>query len=479
VKKTFATSAIATIAAANLIFSAPFANAATTYTVDRAAESGGMYMTGGNVSEFDGKAIVKRRDESFIYHLMATDRSTNTTVDLVSALLSDGRYFLSDNSVDTSVVYDGKFWDWVGDDLEGGYDLLYSDGTVAGTGVVEIDCEDPYMDSPIGVSDGIYFIATDSVTDNEELFFFDGSTVTDMNVTDGGSGSNPEGLREFQGKVSFVAVNQTDQNIKQYTAVAGVKTLVGEVAGMWSSDFELDGPDVNANHAYAFTYDYNTETSSLWWTDDVDAPYELVTDEAGDSGAFFNGKYYFDGVFVSGSYTGLASAVGSVVNVDPDFIYPGSFYVLDDVMYFGAYDDTNETHWNLYVMGTDGVVHLVLQDWDSGTGAGVGDSFFFQHDGGVSDSELWVADADGARLVSNIREDGESDPSMFGVVGDEVCFGAFPPPVEVEAYDLYCVSGSALADTGVDGGAIGAVGVVTLLVGGGLAVVRRRARITE
>jgi ELWxxDGT repeat protein len=153
-------------------------------------------------------------------------------------------------------------------------------------------------------------------------------------------------------------------------------------------------------------------------------------------------------------------------------------------MYFGAYSDSTYEHWNVYKMGLDGVPHVLVADWDGGNtypkvGAGAGNSFYFPATDASGDTELWVDDSAGAHLALDITPGGDSFPSGFRSAGTEVCFGAFAT-VDADWYDLYCVSGiSSLAATGVDAGGIGTAGVLTLILGGGLAIVGRRFAIAK
>lgn len=490
-KKSFITGAIAAVAATNLLFGATLANAATTYTVDHAAEGNGdRWVSGVRVSDFDGKAIVLRWDPSTsLYKVAATDRTSNTTVILNSGLLTDGRYDVVYQFQPTGVQFDGKFWMWVEDTTESNYDLLYSDGTLAGTGVIEVDQEDAWSNYTVAAPDGIYFVAATPSSLNHDLYFYNGSGVTDLDVTDGNGDSFPFMLRNFQGEFSFLVYNYNDELVEQYTAINGVKTHVGTVSYMWTDynnfeDYIPAASDSDANNAYAITWDYSQERSYLWWTNDVDTVYTRQSEEIYNGGAMFNGAYYFAGDRDLNGYFGLAKAVGDTITSDHTYIEPSEFSVFGDHLYFGAYTDSSYAHWNLYKMGTDGVIHLVIQDWggisEGGTaGRGTGSSFFFQQADGNGDRELWVDDADGAHFVSNILADGSSNPDYMGVVGNEVCFGAYANSAN-EYYDLYCVSGKdGLAATGVDVAPIGTAGILTLILGGGLAIIGRRFAIAK
>jgi ELWxxDGT repeat protein len=485
-KKSFITGAIAAVASTNLVFGATVVNAAATYTPEIVYSA---YETDLDAPPalFNGKVMTTTYDgSSGTYNLFATDRSTNTTVQLDADIAS--RYAIGDveygiSAPFTSIQFDGKFWTWVDDNDEFNYDLLYSDGTVAGTGVVEVDANNYNILHMAGTTDGIYFSNTD------DLFFFDGTTATDMNVTDGFDESYPFAVRVFQDKVSFLAYNWDNEDVIQYTAEAGVETEVGEVVSMYSDCLypgRLFYEKQDANNAYLVNFDECAEENELWWTNDPDTLYTSLGTEIGGGGdnAFFNGGWYFEGDFSDNNYLGLAKAVGSTITATHEVTYPEGFVVVGDFLYFGAYNDENYSHYNLYKMGTDNVIHTVVADWngdfDWPVGVGTGDALFFSNLDDVNGEELWVDDADGARLVSDIVPGSDdSNPHYLSVVGEEVCFGAYTADNSNDR-SLFCVGGAAaLAETGVDANTIGAVGVVTLLVGGGLAVVRRRARITE
>ena len=475
-------------AATNLVFGATIANAATTYTPEL-VYAGYETDLAAPPALFNDKVITMTYDTGAgFYQLFATDRSTNTTVRLDEDLAP--RYAVGDveygiNAPFTSIQFDGKFWTWVDDLVEFNYDLMYSDGTVAGTGVVEVDSNNYDIVNMAGTTDGIYFSNTD------DLFFFDGTIATDMDVTDGFDQSYPFAVRVFQDKVSFLSYNWDDEDVIQYTAVGGVKSAVGEVVSMYSDCLwpgRLYYEQQDANNAYHRISDECVEENELWWTNDPDTLYTSVTTEiGGGDNAFFNGGWYFEGDFNDNNYLGLAKAVGSTITATHEVTYPEGFVVVGDFMYFSAYNDEAYSHYNLYKLGTDGVIHLVFEDWEGSfdwpVGAGIDGAFFFNNIDDTNGEELWVDDAEGTRLASDIipGTDG-SAPYYLSVVGDEVCFGAYTADNSNDR-SLFCAAVSSnvdsLPNTGVDANGIGAAGVLTLLVGGGLAIVGRRFAIAQ
>lgn len=485
-KKTLMRGAIAAFAAINLVFGTSIATAATTYTVEHVAPSNGNAIMA-PFGYFGGKVITARGRDGV--YLEATDRTNNSTVTITAEIADEGRYSIyevpSYPTEVTSVEFDGRFWMSVFDDVEDNYDLLYSDGTIAGTGIVEIDKGSPTTDQTLATEGGIYFVADDLTTSNDDLFFFDGTSVTDLNVTDEDISSFPFMLREFQGKVSFLVLNDGDGTVEQFTAIGATETFVGVVDDMYSGcfgDSSLKGRGTDESNAYAVVWDECDESDYLWWTDDPDTEYSFLTDETGGiSGAFFNGAWYFSGLTNADGRYGLVKAEGDSLTVDHSVIYPGGFVVFGDYLYFDAMDENNEIS-GLYKLGVDGAITAVVEDWNANreggaVGAGINGAFFFQNTDADGDAELWVHDADGTRLASDILDGDDSMPDNFATLGSDVCFGAYASS-EVDAWDLYCVSGdAALAETGanVDGIATGAV--FALLIGSGLAVVGRRVAV--
>lgn len=493
-KKPFITAAVATVAATNLMFGASLANAATTYTPEVAATNLVGDMTA-PPALFNGKVLTLTWDSSGSesqYNLYATDRAADSTVQLDTTLDTNGRWDIWDdeygmNAPFTSVQFDGKFWMWASDHAEDNYDLFYSDGTTAGTGIVEVDMDDYWTAEMVSTSDGIYF--WNQVSGVPDLYYFNGTTATAMVVTDGGPNSEPIQLRDFQGKLSFLSFNDSDGNVKQYTAVNGVEMLVGTVTGMYNGCFgadDLNWGGTDSNNAYTVTSNYCAEENELWWTNDPDTLYtSLGTEVAGVDGAFFNGGWYYEGDADDNNYLGLAKAVGSTLTATHEVTYPDGFTVSGDYLYFAAYNDTNYTHWNLYKMGTDGVIHIVITDWDGSydwpVGAGQNGTLFFNNVDDTNGHELWVDDADGARLVKAIMDgDFDSEPYYFANVGEETCFGAYTNSSD-DFRSLYCLGAgeSTLAKTGVDVSPIGTAGILTLILGGGLAIVGRRFAIAK
>jgi len=489
--------AIAVSVVANLALGATAATAATTYT--------STLMTGTTLIDdvsappafFNGKIITMTDSNEALY---ATDPSTGSTVDLLSSVNSSvDRYYLLEYSYGlvkyfTNTQFNGKAWLFVSDYLESNYDLLYTDGTVAGTGVVEVDLDSYWEEEIAANADGLYFWNQDVAGDN--LYWFNGTTVTELNVTDGASNSYPFAIRNFQGKISFLVANTDDgETIQGYVSSNAEWVEVGTIPNMdpfgayWNYDhLYFDGQD--ASNAYVALYDNNNEYS-LWRTPAYNTLYTvLVDDDLSDyDGVFFNGKYYFSGLSNDPSqpnnYYTLARTNGTTVEAvhGADLSYPEGFTVAGNKLYFGAYDE-NDDVWSIYSLDTSDNLEIVADDWDYddydwAVGAGANGAFFFQACDDAHGCELWVDDAEGTRLAVDLSVGtDDSYPYYFSTDGDLVCFSANVvggASVEDQA-DLYCVE-AGLADTGVDANGIGAAAALLLISGAGTAIVaRRRAR---
>lgn len=484
--------AIAVGVVANLALGATAANAATTYTA--------TLMTGTTLNNdvsappafFNGKIVTVTDSTDSFY---ATDPSTSVTVDLLSSLNSGanvGRYSLAYTygleNYFTNTQFDGKAWLWVADSTDNNYDLLYTDATLAGTGVVDIDRPDFWGSEIAANEDGVYF--WNMASGNQDLYWFNGTTTTEMNVTDSYSGSYPYAIRNFQGKISFLVANYTDgETIQGYVSSNGSWTEVGALPNM----------DPNVNFDYYYLYfggqnesvaylglEDNNNEDSLWKTSAYNTLYTVhVDDELDDSeGVFFNGKYYFSGLWNSQpyEYDTLARTNGTTAEAvhGADLSYPEGFAVVGNKLYFAAYDETDTT-WSLYSLDTADNLDMVAEDWsydgyDWAVGAGANGAFFFQACDDDHGCELWVDDAEGTRLAVDISAGtDDSNPYNFSTDGNLVCFGAYVDGdgSVTEQEDLYCVE-PGLADTGVDANSIGTAAALMLIAGVGTAVIARR-----
>jgi ELWxxDGT repeat protein len=486
--------AIAVGVVANLALGATAATAATTYT--------STLMTGTTLNDgveappafFNGKIITTVDSNDSLY---ATDPSTGSTVDLLSSTNSGanvGRYYTRYNyGLDryfTNTQFNGKAWLFVSDDFESNYDLLYTDGTVAGTGVVELDLEDYWTEEIAANADGLYFWNEDNLG-HEDLYWFNGTTATELNVTDASTNSYPFAIRNFQGKISFLVANYSDgETIQGYVSSNTSWSEVGIIPNFNPSNewyYEnLNFGGQNASNAYV-VLDFNDDYS-LWHTTAYNMLYTVFVDDdisSGD-GVFFNGKYYFAGLSADPSqpndYPNLARTNGTTVEAvhGADLAYPEGFTVVGNKMYFGA-SDGNGNIWRVYSLDTSDNLDIVAEDWDYfgydwAVGAGANGAFFFQACDLEHGCELWVDDAEGTRLALDLTAGTESSyPYYFSTDGDLVCFGASvvgDASVEDQA-DLYCVE-AGLADTGFDANGIGAAAALLLIAGVGTAVIARR-----
>jgi ELWxxDGT repeat protein len=487
--------AIAVGVVANLALGATAATAATTFT--------STLMTGTALNDgveappafFNGKIITMVDSNDSLF---ATDPSTGSTVDLLSSTNSGAnvdryytRYAYGLEEFFTNTQFNGKAWLFVSDDFESNYDLLYTDGTVAGTGVVELDLEAHWPEEIAANADGLYFWNQDNVG-HEDLYWFNGTTATELNVTDESNDSYPFAIRNFQGKISFLVANYSDgETIQGYVSSDSSWTEVGTIpnmdpTGWWDYDYLKFGGQ-NASNAYV-VLDFNDDYS-LWHTTAYNTLYTVFVDDDIDDGdlVFFNGSFYFSGLSndpsqPNGYYT-LARTDGTTVEAvhAADLAYPDGFSVVGNKLYFAAYDET-DTIKRLYSLDTSDNLELVAEDWsydeyDWAVGAGANGAFFFQACDVAHGCELWVDDAEDTRLAADLTVGTDSSyPYYLSTDGDLVCFsanvagdGSVP-----NQYDLYCVETEMLASTGVDANGIGAAAALLLIAGAGTAIVARR-----
>jgi ELWxxDGT repeat protein len=491
--------AIAVGVVANLALGATAATAATTYT--------STLMTGTILDDdvnaplafFNGKIISMTDDSSWIF---ATDPASGTTVDLLSTLNSgyqryDILYTYGLDKYFTNTQFNGKAWFFVYDYDEGNYDFLYTDATVAGTGVVELDLDSySYWTQEIAANaDGVYFWNQDNLG-KEDLYWFNGTTVTELNVTDVSTDSYPFAIRNFQGKISFLVANYDDgETIQGYVSSNSSWTEVGVIPNMdpnnnWEYDTLYFGRQDSSN-AYV-VLENNSNEYSLWRTTAYNTLYTvLVDDDIYDSdGVFFNGKYYFAGLSTDPSqpndYHTLARTNGTTAEAvhGGDLSYPEGFTVVGNKLYFAAYDE-DDNNWSLYSLDTADNLDMVAENWsydgyDWAVGAGANGAFFFQACDDTHGCELWVDDAEGTRLAVDLSVGADSSfPYYFSTDGDLVCFSADVDDdgSVLNQDDVYCVETEMLASTGVDANGIGGAAALLLIAGAGTAIVaRRRAR---
>jgi ELWxxDGT repeat protein len=488
--------AIAVGVVANLALGATAANATTTYSAPLMSGTTLNDNVAAPVAFYNGKIITMTGDT---VSLFATDPSSASTVDLLSTVNSGanaGRYALEYNyGLDkpfTDTQFNGKAWLFVDDSLENNWDLFYTDGTLAGSGVAELDLRDYWEQEIAANADGVYFWNEDNLG-HEDLYWFNGTTVALLGVTDASRSSYPFAIRNFQGKISFLVANYADaETIQGYVLGNASSTQVGVIPNMdpnnnWDWDY-LNFSGQNASAAYLGLSENNNEYS-LWRTTAYNAPYTVLVDNDiyGSEGVFFNGKYYFSGLSTDPSqpngHSTLARTDGTTVEAvhGADLSYPEGFTVVGNKMYFAAYEETYNIR-SLYSLDTAYNLDIVAEDWefdgyDWAVGAGANGAFFFEAIDAEHGSELWVDDAEGTRLALDLNVGTANGyPHNFSTDGNLVCFSATvigDASVALQD-DLYCVETAMLASTGVDASGIGAAAALMLIAGVGTAVVARR-----
>ena len=437
-------------------------------------------------AEFNGKVVTVDNSNQ---HLFVTDPTDNSTVDVAAGLMyvNDGgptyEAWLNWNTdltgSLTSIKYDGKFWLWVYTEVNGsydGYDLLYSDGTAAGTGIIDMQdqngdyIDDPYYQETVGidvdgVGSGIYFVQDEYNINwqNSDLYFWDGTTTAgvgeavDMNIDPTHTyESQVYALRNFDGHITFIEENLDSMQIEQYYAIDGVETKVGNIvtpAGdnpnngwTWTEELYWGGQTDTTAYVQVNWADYGSGGDTyILSTTGYNTLYTVRPGTVGDvntgDAIIYNGAYYYTSG--SGDLTKLVGTNQFAVNTDIN--YPNSYALANGKLYFYGY--TSYDLSGIYAIDSSDDMSTIVGDWNydgfgDHVGAGADGAFYFQACDDRHACELWVNDADGTRLADDINIDwatwdSDSYPYYFATVAGNVFFSAYN--YENANYDLYTV----------------------------------------
>lgn len=249
-----------------------------------------------------------------------------------------------------------------------------------------------YVDS----SNRLFFQA-DNGADGNELYIYDGTTTSliDINTTAAGANSNPNNFTEFGGKIYFRA----------FDGVNGTE--------LW----ETDGTSINT----ALVADINPNTGSS-------NPNPIFV---------FNGEAYFTAL--DGPSTQIWRLNGGSplkVTVNNSGSFAGHAY--PQITGTGVYMRVNNGNGNepAFFDGTGDATEIL--DIRPGTAAGMivatdeeniallGNKLFFEADATGSDDEIWVSDgtAVGTFQLTNTNPSGNGDPDYFEAHQGEMFFAS-------------------------------------------------------
>ena len=241
------------------------------------------------------------------------------------------------------------------------------------------------------------FFSADNGTDGKELYVYNGTATTliDINNSAVGLNSTPARFIEFNGKIYFKANDETTKSELWETdgTIANTKMV---------ADINPGTGNGNPDHFFIFNNElYFTPldgTSTQIWALNGGTPIKIT---ANNGGAYSSASYPYvasTGVFMrinngNGNELGFFTGTGNVTEVLD--IRPGSSAG--------------------FLAGTDGKNMKLL-----------GNKFFFEADSTGPDDELWVSDGTtvGTFQVANTNPSGAGDPDDLEVYQGEMFFAS-------------------------------------------------------
>jgi len=272
----------------------------------------------------------------------------------------------------------------------------------------------------VSYNGNLYFAADDGNT-GEELWVYDGTSVSQVADINGGSGgSNPSDFTIYNGTLYFSAKNG-NSGVELWSYDGSTATLEADINGSGGSGpYELTVYDDGNGTKLYFAADGGSDGIELWSYDGSSETLEADIRD-GSFGSLlshltvYNGKLYFSAQAGDGAGNELRSYDGSSVTLEVD-IYDGSgssrpeyLTVYDGELYFKArggngygeelwsYDGSSATRESdINGSGSSRPKHLtVYDDGSSGT-------LYFQADDGSSGRELWSYDGSNASQVKDL-----------------------------------------------------------------------------
>ncbi|MES2836451.1 MAG: choice-of-anchor Q domain-containing protein [Bacteroidota bacterium] len=309
---------------------------------------------------------------------------------------------------------------------------------------------DPSMPSYLTAFNGkLYFTANDNTFD-QELYEYNGTTATKININATGS-SSPSGLIVFNNKLYFTADNGTNgSELMVYDPTTPTSaTLVTDINPGANSSF-ISSLAVFNNKLY-FNADNGINGSSLWECSTTNVT-SIVTGGAGIQPLGFtvyNSELYFkandptngdevwkyDGTNPPSMVQDIRSgSVGS---------FPMSFIVYNGILYFNADDGINGGELWKY----NGTTATLAADINTSPASGSNPSEFavfnnklyFAADEGINGTELWQFNGTTASMAHDIYPGGtfnSSGPTKLFAYGDTLYFNAWDGVSGVEIWKL-------------------------------------------
>jgi ELWxxDGT repeat protein len=327
--------------------------------------------------------------------------------------------------------FNGAFYFQANDGVNG-FELWKTDGTAAGTVLVKdintgADSSLRYRFTDFTVFNGALYFAADDGVNGFELWKTDGTAagtvlVQDIN-TAAGAGSSPADFTVFNGALYFAADDgansrklwKTDGTAAGTVLVKDINTVTG--TGFTPDDFPRGFPVFNG--ALYFSTSGGVNGYELWKTDGTAAGTVLVGDtntavwgsHLTSGFAVFNGELYFQADYYGQANWELwktdGTAAGTVLVKDintenggrhSDYLFT-EFTVFNGALYFQARDNVNGPRlWK--TSGTAAGTVLVkdtrsrLDDFTVFNGA-----LYFMAGNGVNGDELWKSDGTTAGTV--------------------------------------------------------------------------------
>ena len=300
--------------------------------------------------------------------------------------------------------------------------------------------EDPTLLTKVG--DTVFFAAEDSMH-GRELWVSDGTAAGTrvIDIVDGSDGSNPEELAAFAGEIYFRA--ETPEKGAELWHSDGTPDGTGMVKDINDSGDGSDGSDPHdltpVGGELFFAAATPDDGDELWKTDGTEGGTDIVKDIDPDTSSSsdprelfdFNGTLIFsadDGVDGNEVWRSDGTESGTEpvadVNTSGDS-FPGPFVELGGSLYFGAEDATaTKALWKsdgiaAAMGGTTERVKDVSVNWPTVLGSLV----LFVDDS----TELWRSDGTpgGTEIVKKINPSDNSGVSQLTRIGGTVFFVAF------------------------------------------------------